>query len=226
MISKSEIDFFENIKDNCDIIFDVGCRTDIHYIEMKPEAQFHLFEPNEESYNEVKNKLKDISSDIKINNFGLGDKTAKLLYYMNTQSFPKRITHSTSNPETAKYCNVKKFTEYIEKNKISKIDFLKIDTEGYEPEILYDNIDFIKNNVKYVQFEYASTWLDKPTITTIHNIYEIYKDSFTFYYLYDENHPMCKGSEETLTIISSMSLNLIENYMRNAYGYNIVMIRK
>jgi FkbM family methyltransferase len=225
MISKGELDFFNIIKDNCSVIFDVGCRMDIHYLEMKPEAQFHLFEPNEVFFKVICKKVEGISTKVILNNFGLGNKTEQLLYYQNTQSFPKRVTHTISDPVTAKYCNVKRFTEYLTENNIEGIDFLKIDTEGYEPEILYDNVNFIKSNVKYIQFEYASTWLDKSKVLSIYDVYETYKDVFKFYYLYDENHPMCKCELNMIIEMSYDTLGAIEGYMKNAYGYNIAMIR-
>ena len=45
------------------------------------------------------------------------------------------------------------FKEYLEKNKITKIDFLKIDTEGYELEVLKGLKDFI-SKVSIILFEH------------------------------------------------------------------------
>ena len=126
MISKGELGFFNIIKDDCQVIFDVGCRTDTHYIDIKPEASFHLFEPNEDSFKEIKNKLSNTSSVVKLNNFGLGNKTDKIIYYGNTQSFCERTLGVYSDSSTIRYYDVKKFTEYIYENDITNISFLKI----------------------------------------------------------------------------------------------------
>lgn len=226
MVSKGEIDFFKSIKEDCNVIFDVGCRTDIPYIELCPEAQFHLFEPNEVSFKELEKKVNKDSLNIHLNNFGIGDKTGITPYYVNTESMTKRTLGVYSDPSTMKYCTVKKLTEYLEENNILNIDFFKIDTEGYEPEILYDNIAFIATKVKYLQFEYGSTWLDKYNIVSIYDVYKTYSDLFNFFYVYDENHPMCQENKETLTPITYDSLELIENYIRKFCGYNIAMVRK
>ena len=50
----------------------------------------------------------------------------------------------------------------IEFNNIKNIDFLKIDTEGYELNVLKGFEDFLEN-IKIVQFEYGGTFLDNNT---------------------------------------------------------------
>ena len=46
MINKEELEFYNSIKEECKIIFDVGCREDTNYIENSKNKIFHLFEPN------------------------------------------------------------------------------------------------------------------------------------------------------------------------------------
>lgn len=223
MISTGEIKFFEQIKDRCKVIFDIGCRTDIHYLLLHPNAEFHLFEPNETFFNTIKEMLQPRNYNVKINNFGLGATNEQLLYYENTQSFIKRTTHTTSDPTTAKLCVIKKFSEYITENDIKHIDFLKMDVEGYEPDIIFDAVDFIKANVKWVQFEYASTWLDKPHQYDLNLIWETFSEHFKFYYIYDENHPICKDKIDTLFEIKRETIAVIDTFMKDAYGFNIIM---
>ena len=52
-----------------------------------------------------------------------------------------------------KKVKVKSFIEFIKKNNIGKIDFIKIDTEGYEFKIL-KNIEDHLNKVYAIQFEH------------------------------------------------------------------------
>lgn len=49
--------------------------------------------------------------------------------------------------------------DYIIENDIKTIDFLKIDTEGYELEVLQGFEEYIRI-VKIIQFEYGGTFLD------------------------------------------------------------------
>ena len=51
---------------------------------------------------------------------------------------------------------------YITENNIKSIDFMKIDTEGYELNVLRGFEDFLEN-VKIIQFEYGGTFLDNNT---------------------------------------------------------------
>ena len=44
-------------------------------------------------------------------------------------------------------------------NNIQSIDFLKIDTEGYEMNVLLGFNDYL-NNIKIIQFEYGGTFMD------------------------------------------------------------------
>jgi len=48
--------------------------------------------------------------------------------------------------------------QYCEKNKIDKIEFLKIDTDGYDLDVLRGAISMIKHT-KYIQIEHDITWL-------------------------------------------------------------------
>src|SRR3990167_3107314 len=68
-IPKEEIELAKQLKD-IKVVFDVGARTDIDYLELWPEAEFHLFEPNPESFKELEEKVKD-KPNVFANNFGL-----------------------------------------------------------------------------------------------------------------------------------------------------------
>lgn len=227
-ISEGELYFFNTIKDECKVVFDVGVQKDIHYIEIAPELEYHLFEPNLEFCEEIKRKLlKYPNSNVKVNPFGLGRKTESLLYYPDSQSFFLRKVHMQSNPNLAVTFNIKSFKEYVEENNIKFIDFLKIDTEGGEPDILFPNYEYIKENVKYVQFEYASTWYDRDDNWELFNVYNFYKDKFKLYYLYNSAHPVSKLNLEMLTEIKKLDdLRPIEDYVFNQYGFEIVMVRR
>ena len=225
MITQEEITFYKIIENSCNIIFDIGCREDIDYIEISPNKEFHLFEPNPTFYENCKKKIDFSKSNVFLNNFGMGAKTENLEYYDDSQSFIKRTTHFVSKSQPL-LLKIKTFTEYLEENNVQKIDFLKIDTEGFEPDILTDNINYIKNNVSYIQFEYASTWLDNKNFIDLSQIYSLYKPSFDFFVLLDKNHPISKFNPNLLTSFDEKGVSTINNFMKNAYGFNIVMVGK
>lgn len=146
-LMKFEEDYFEKIKDNCNVIFDVGV-GDFSVFFNKESYEVHYFEPFSTAFN----KLKDFTISNKkfyLNNFGLGDKNEVLPYYEEGSLYNRNLTNNIKDE-----CQVKTGLEYcIEKN-ITKIDFLKIDVEGFETKVLLGFGDFLKN-VRYIQFEYG-----------------------------------------------------------------------
>jgi FkbM family methyltransferase len=231
-INNSEIIFFNAIKSKCDIIFDIGCRTDTYYIELSPSSKFHLFEPNKQFCKELLNTDIIKSSNTIVNNFGLGKETISLPYYLDSQSFFDRRDNQGHYRLIANYdtnmeiLNIKEFMKYITDNDIHNIDFIKMDVEGSEPDILLNGSSFINNNVKYVQFEYASTWLDRKDNIAILDIYNMFVDNFNFYFLLDHKHPISKKYPLNITLLNKDMLSEIEQYMKNDYGFNIVMMIK
>ena len=108
-----------------------------------------------------------------------------------------RLINFLNNKETYQKIKIKisKLKEYIEKNNIKKIDFMKIDTEGYEFEILLG----LENKIKLVDiimFEHhydnmikkGYTFEDINKLLIKNNFNQIYKSRMpfrkTFEYIY------------------------------------------
>ena len=227
MVSSGELMFFDLIKDSCDTIFDIGCREDVDYILKSTNKSFHLFEPNPIFYNACKNKIDGmIGNNIYLNNFGIGNKSETLEYYEDSQSFVKRYVQFTSMSVPI-ILSIKRFSEYISENNIDKIDFIKIDTEGCEPDILLDNIEYIKNNVKFIQFEYASTWLDRKDKMDLSYVLNTYGREFNFYFIYNEEHPVSANNPYILTQISNQKVfDYVKTFMYGGYGFEIALIKR
>ena len=145
------------IEPNANVIFDVGCRFDSVFSSFKGDV--HYFEPN----NSFLEKLKPLvhNKNSYFNNFGLSDKNEMLEYYNEQQSFVHRkLTHpDTYMNWTKSVFEVQRADEYIQKNNIRAIDFLKIDTEGFEFNVIKGFGNSIKR-VKIIQFEYGGTYID------------------------------------------------------------------
>jgi FkbM family methyltransferase len=155
-----EFNFFMKIKDNINVIFDVGCRSDSEYVKFTGEV--HYFEPVNKFIEELK-KIKNLNEISHFNNFGLGEDSKELYYYPKYQSFYDRINScSVSDNSNKIILHVKKGKDYVISNNIQNIDFLKIDTEGYELKVLQGFEDYLRN-VKIIQFEYGGTFLDNNT---------------------------------------------------------------
>ena len=158
--TNGEEKFFLHIKDKINNIFDVGCRSDSEFTIFSGDV--HYFDP----VNEFIEKLKLIKNENKTsyyNNFGLGNENTKLYYFPKYQSFYDRVNSCRISDDYNKIVlDIKKGKDYCVDNKIDTIDFLKIDTEGFELNVLRGFEDFLEN-IKIIQFEYGGTFLDNNT---------------------------------------------------------------
>jgi FkbM family methyltransferase len=155
--TNGEEKFFMDIQDNINVIFDVGCRSDSMFIYFNGEV--HYFDPVEEFIENLK-KSKNINKKSYFNNFGLGNDNKELYYYPKYQSFYDRVNSCHISDDSNKILlHIKKGIDYVDSKNIKNIDFLKIDTEGYELDVLQGFEDFLEN-VKIIQFEYGGTFLD------------------------------------------------------------------
>ena len=155
--TNGENNFFMNIKDKIEVIFDVGCRTDSEFSLF--EGKVHYFDPINEFIETLKTQQNNNTLSY-FNNFGLGNENKEIYYYPRYQSFYNRIKSCNVNDDPNKILlHIKKANDYIFTNNIKNISFLKIDTEGYELDVLQGFEDKLEI-VNIIQFEYGGTFLD------------------------------------------------------------------
>lgn len=162
----------KKIKKNS-IIFDVGANvgtiTDKFLTELSPQS-IHAFEPNDEAFKILQTKFFN-NKKIVLNNFALGEKktTKKLNYTLksgnssfNNLNLKSKWIHekaSTYKVKPNQYAFTKKVSkiitidDYVKKNKIKKIDLMKIDTQGFEANILKGSRNSLKKIIKNIELE-------------------------------------------------------------------------
>jgi FkbM family methyltransferase len=149
--------FFMKIKDDINVIFDVGCRSDSEFTTF--EGEVHYFDPVSHFIESLKSQANSNKASY-FNNFGLGNETKELYYYPGYQSFYDRIVSCGDSDDANKILlQINRGKDYMIDKNIRNIDFLKIDTEGFELNVLQGFDDFLEN-VKIIQFEYGGTFLD------------------------------------------------------------------
>ena len=156
-MTNGEFFFYTQIKDSITRIFDIGCRFDSEFLNFTGEV--HYFDPNDSFIKRLKEKPNH--NDLSVfNSFGLGSVNEKKYYYNNVQSFHARLQSLPMISYDQKMLlEIKKGCDYMRENKINNIDFLKIDTEGYDFEVIKGFEEYIEN-VQIIQFEYGGTSLD------------------------------------------------------------------
>lgn len=170
MIANEELNFLNNIKDNISIIFDVGCRDCSAFTSLEKEV--HYFDPRIDFINALKSQPNNNTKSI-FNTFGLSDEEKNIEYDKGVESFFDRSSSIGVKGEKI-MLEVKKANEYVINNDITHIDFLKIDTEGFELKVLKGFEDFLRN-ISIIQFEYGGTYIDaKITLKEIINYLKQY----------------------------------------------------
>ena len=163
--------FYTSMKDKIDVIFDVGCRTDSEFTTF--EGEVHYFDPIK-SFIDSLSRQPNKNRKSYFNAFGLGSENKQLFYYPRFQSFYDRIASCSVSDDSNKVeLPIKKGKDYMMENDINGVDFLKIDTEGHELQVL-QGFEYYLPNIKIVQFEYGGTFLDNNTklVDVIHYLTE------------------------------------------------------
>ena len=169
----------KNIDKNINIFIDVGAHqgdTISEFLEIFSIKKVYAFEPSKENFIKLKKKVAELEKsklvEIKISPFGLGDKNDILplneitdgvsntfnSLNINSRYFKKKkfittlfgIKKFIKNKVPTKVIRLK---DFIEQEKIDKIDFMKIDTEGFEFNILL-GLEKDISKVRFILFEH------------------------------------------------------------------------
>ena len=149
MISEEEIHFYQSILHELNIVFDVGCRDDNIFDELKPGIEVHLFDPVQKP--ELIEKIA-WKANIYFNNIGLGDKKETSVFHPAYGSILLRDDEPKCIDHTEITINIDTVENYCKEKGIDHIDLLKIDTEGYDFNVIKGCGEMI-NRIKYIQFE-------------------------------------------------------------------------
>lgn len=168
LIKTGEKNFLKKIKKfGINTSIDIGANKGDYSKEiiLNTKSFVIAFEPMKKSYLKLRTLEKNFSNKIKCFNIALSDKNGKSTIYFQNQnselaSFEKNIKHfSYVKKEIIKSKKIKvlKLDTFVEKeNRLFKkgIDFIKIDTEGYDYEVLMGSLKTIKKfKPKFIQFE-------------------------------------------------------------------------
>jgi FkbM family methyltransferase len=164
-IPTDELKVFASLK-NVRVVFDIGARDDVDYLILKPNIKLHAFEPNPVFFAELEAQIGGMPN-VFLNNFGLGDVDGEFEYNESSQAI------GSGGIIVA----IKTLDEYVKKNRIKRIDFLKTDTEGYDYLILSSSPHTVKL-CRYIQYE---GW-DNDALFR-----ELLKDSFELDYIGGRN---------------------------------------
>lgn len=183
-------------------IFDVGSNVG-DYIQLinsmvKSKVNIHSFEPNPKTFVKLSERF-GTQENVKLNNCGLGLKENEDTILFDPAglgtaiaSLYNRKAYEGFKPEDQPHKISVKLTNldsYVKANGIDKINYLKIDVEGHELEVLKGAEDtFAKGLVNVGQFEMGDTFKDAGvTIEDFVSFFDRFGYQIYFQQIKDEN---------------------------------------
>jgi FkbM family methyltransferase len=144
------------------VIFDVGSNNG-QYLQLLLENLntlqpiIHCFEPDDIAFAKLQKNFKN-SNNVILNNFALGNQNMKSILFSDGLGDVKASLVDVDRKNfIEKEIEIKRLDDYCVANKIDKINFLKIDTEGYEANVLIGSEKMIENNcIERIQLEHGS----------------------------------------------------------------------
>lgn len=183
-----EIYKFKNEKDT-PLIIDCGANIGLSVIYFKrlfPKAKVIAFEPDKKIFDYLKFNINSFGfKDVELINKGLW-KEETVLKFFSEGADGGRIANESMHENIIEIETVK-LSSYLNKEK--QIDFLKLDIEGAETEVLLESETSL-SKVKNIFIEYHSFSNQKQTLSTILSILE--KNGFRYYIEHigvKSNHP-------------------------------------
>ncbi len=154
-------------KDSGLTLFDVGANvgnyTEVLLKSFPSKCDIYSFEPAKGSFSELEKNYS--STGVHLQNLGLGKENEIIKLYQDkvnstlASAFKRTLEeHSFENYEEME---VQSLDYFCRENGVNKIDFLKIDVEGFDINVLLGANQLIKNQkISIIQFEFGGTQIE------------------------------------------------------------------
>lgn len=195
--------FIELIKDNLEICLDIGANVGTYSKLLMDITQSSVFsfEPLDDAFKDLEKLAADdlYKNRLKIYNIGIGEKNAQeSIYYSNDKSQlasfladSNKLSFVSGKNKFKKIVELKKLDDF---NDVENVDLIKIDTEGYEMQVLKGGKNFIlKTRPKFIQIEF--NW---HQLFTNNNLIDFSKElnEYEIYRIVPNGYPLIKVNAE------------------------------
>ena len=177
------------IKTIVDIGANIG-QSALYYRELFPESTLYCYEPIPAIYDQLKQKTRNDSAIHSFQN-GVGASPGELEIVLLEDHLSQQHSFNKAAGKSDKTILVPITTvdEIIQKQKIKTIDLLKIDTEGFEIEVIEGAAKSISlNQVKAIYLEVGLSSENQHNSSFMKVFDTLEKAGFTFFGLYEISH--------------------------------------
>lgn len=159
----SVFDYIDKKEQHDLVIFDVGSNNGQYLGHLLSffkhrKVSYYCFEPDPVAFGHL-SKFAASKPDVSIFNLAFGGKPGVMtLYQSNSGSVGSSLVSLESKPDQQKVdVQVVTLDSFCKEHGITSIDFLKVDTEGFESEVLKGATELLANNkISYIQLEHGS----------------------------------------------------------------------
>jgi len=229
---EGELEIFRKIYTECKVIFDVGARYDIDYIEISKGSniKYVLFEINPKFFKKLTKKvLKIPGEDVTLENIGVAEKNGEMFYYYDSESVLQSTTgiHSSTRRSSQAF-QVTSLDSYVKNiGADTTVDFLKTDIEEYD---YFALLGFSKNikRCKFIQFELGVGAPFGNRRVENKDYFDLLYACFNLFIVKDENNPLWKGGVYICHLISLDygSIPSLERFQKTGVGFNVLAVNK
>jgi FkbM family methyltransferase len=159
------------------VVFDVGGNVGQavdRFKNLLPNSLIYSFEPTIECIPMLKEK-ESIYNSVKVFNLALGAREMELDFYLNSSN----VMNSFLNTDSPRWgdnlgkriVKTETLDSFCQKNAVSHINLLKIDTQGFELEVLKGSMQMLSNNsieLVYLEIIFSEMYSDLPTLAEIY----------------------------------------------------------
>ena len=210
-------------------VFDVGSHVGkwaSQLLQLNPRINLHCFEPSKDTFQIIQEK--ELGKNVICNNFGLGsDNTRKTLFVYGNLSEGnslylrrglEKIVGTELQAETEQV-EIRTLDSYCGEKNIGEIDFLKIDVEGNELDVIKGGKEYFEHErIKITQFEYGGSYIDSRIL--LKDFFDFFKDmNYSIYLLYPTRACIIPRYDQRLENFQYKNFLIINNKVAQDYKF-------
>ena len=197
------------------VLFDVGANIGNYtalLMTVFPNAQIHSFEPAKKTFanlqKNTRERIAQYAGKVQLNNFGLSDSAAEAtLHYDHENSglaslYDRQLDYYGIDYSKSETVSLSTLDDYCAANDIDRIDFLKMDVEGHELNVLKGAERMLaESRIDNIQMEFGGCNIDSHTY--VRDFWNLLHEKFRMFYMLTDSLIEIQNYQETLEVFTT-----------------------